>query len=103
MKIKSTKEQQLPYFCKKYTFQNKDIVSSVYIDRCVKDIICISSMYGCPIGCLFCKSGERYLGNIPYCDIISMIDYIIDMEEGFEIIISELPEDCYKIRFINSY
>ena len=26
-----------------------------------------------------------------------------DMEEGFEVIVSEIPKDVYKIRFANSY
>jgi hypothetical protein len=34
---------------------------------------------------------------------IPVHEYSIDMEDGFEIIVSEIPEGVHKIRFYNSY
>lgn len=34
---------------------------------------------------------------------IPLHDYSEDMEEGYEILVSEIPEGVYKIRFYNSY
>jgi len=66
------------YLAKKYVFlgDNGYTVSSIYVDRIDKDIICVSCMYGCPVGCVFCKSGENYHGNISSEDMNFMCDYI---------------------------
>lgn len=77
MTLVDSKESFESYYTKKYTFKNKHNVSSVYVKRDDKDIICLSSMYGCPVGCKFCKSGQNYFGNVKDVDIIFMIDHIV--------------------------
>ncbi len=77
MRIIRTEEQNKPHYTKKYVFEGKSEVSSIYIDRKNKDIICISSMYGCPVKCEFCKSGERYEGRLTHEEIIFMINHIV--------------------------
>lgn len=78
MKLLEIQESKFNYLAKKYIFigDNGYTVSSVYIDRMDKDIVCLSCMYGCPVGCGFCKSGENYYGKISSADMNFMCDYI---------------------------
>ncbi len=62
----------------KYIFENNGkTVESTYINREEKHIICLSTMYGCPIKCKFCASGLSYFGKLNQEEIINMVNYII--------------------------
>lgn len=58
------------------------------------------------------KETAKYFGESYVCESlieakleieIPTIDYSGDAEEGFEIVVSEIPEGTHKIRFVNSY
>jgi len=49
------------------------------------------------------KYPENYLLEEKLETAIPFHDYTADMKEGFEIILSEIPKDVYKIRFVNSW
>ncbi len=49
------------------------------------------------------KHPEEYLLEAKLEIKIPVHEYSQDMSEGYEIIISELPAEVYKIRFANSY
>ncbi|MDO8516640.1 MAG: radical SAM protein [Nanoarchaeota archaeon] len=79
MKCIKTFESNLSYFTKKYLFSEENkTVESTYVNRGDKNIICLSSMYGCPVGCKFCASGKSYFGNLKSSDILFMANYIIN-------------------------
>lgn len=40
------------------------IIPAVVVEREEKHIICVSCMMGCPMGCVFCSSGDNYYGNL---------------------------------------
>jgi 23S rRNA (adenine2503-C2)-methyltransferase len=62
---------------KKYVFEEDGkTVEASYINREDKDIICLSSMYGCSVGCGFCASGKSYNGDLHYEDILNTAIYI---------------------------
>lgn len=50
-----------------------------------------------------CKYPEEYLFEEKLEVEIPTYEYSADMEEGFEIYISQIPEGVHKIRFVNSY
>ncbi len=43
-----------------------------------KWVLIISSLYGCPVGCLMCDSGTHYHGKVSESDLLAQIDYIVD-------------------------
>jgi 23S rRNA (adenine2503-C2)-methyltransferase len=82
MKIKDILESEGNFFTRKYVFEKEGkTVESTYIDRIDKEILCISNMFGCPVKCKFCASGENYLGNLNKDDISSMIFQMVEGED----------------------
>lgn len=66
------------YPTKKYMFEKDGkTVDAVYVDRNVKDIVCLSCMYGCPVKCKFCASGLSYFGRLSKGDLLYISDFII--------------------------
>ncbi len=48
------------------------------IPREEKWVLVISTMYGCPIGCLMCDAGEYYHGKISTEGMLEEIDFMIN-------------------------
>ena len=48
------------------------------IPREEKWVLVISTMYGCPIGCLMCDAGEYYHGKVSKEGMLEEIDYMIN-------------------------
>jgi 23S rRNA (adenine2503-C2)-methyltransferase len=42
-----------------------------------KWVLVISTLYGCPVDCLFCDAGGNYKGKIGYDDLLFQVDYPI--------------------------
>lgn len=42
-----------------------------------KWVLVISTLYGCPVDCLFCDAGGNYKGRISYNDLLFQVDYLI--------------------------
>jgi len=65
------------------------------IPREEKWVLVISTMYGCPIGCLMCDAGEYYHGNISKEGMLEEIDYMLRARfpEG------KISIDKFKIQF----
>jgi len=82
MKIRDTIESEGDFFARKYIFEKEGkTVESTYIDRIDKEIICVSNMFGCPVKCTFCASGQNYLGNLDKKDIADIIFKIAERED----------------------
>ena len=65
----------------KYTFNVKGIgVPSALIRRPDKDIICVSTMSGCPVRCIFCASGSSYFGRLSGRQVASVVRSIYERE-----------------------
>jgi len=80
--------------------QNNKIVEFVEsiqppIPREQKWVLIISTMYGCPIGCLMCDAGDYYHGNITSEGMLEEIDFMIKNRypEG------KIPINKFKIQF----
>jgi len=42
-----------------------------------KWVLVISTLYGCPVDCLFCDAGGNYKGRINYDDLLFQVDFLI--------------------------
>jgi len=82
MKIKMILNSNGKFLAKKYIFEKENkTVEFTYVNRLEKHIICISCMFGCPVGCNFCASGNSYNGNLNSEDMIFAIKEIITNEK----------------------
>lgn len=65
------------------------------IPRDKKWVLVISTMYGCPIGCLMCDAGEYFHGNISKEGMFEEIDYMIKarFQDG------KIPIEKFKVQF----
>lgn len=66
----------------KYVFeQDTKIIEAVlykYQDFYKRTVICCSVMSGCPVGCTFCGTGKKFIGNINSDEIVDQIKYILN-------------------------
>ncbi|MHA2358287.1 MAG: radical SAM protein [Candidatus Heimdallarchaeaceae archaeon] len=65
------------------------------IPREKKWVLIISTMYGCPIGCLMCDAGEYYHGKVSKEGMLEEIDFMIKARfpDG------KIPVEKFKIQF----
>jgi 23S rRNA (adenine2503-C2)-methyltransferase len=65
------------------------------IPRHRKWVLIVSTMFGCPVGCLMCDAGGHYGGNLTADEIIAQIDYMVRSRfpDG------DLPMDKFKVQF----
>ncbi|MCE7747285.1 MAG: radical SAM protein, partial [Candidatus Heimdallarchaeota archaeon] len=65
------------------------------IPREKKWVLIISTMYGCPVGCLMCDAGEYYHGNVSAEGMLKEIDFMIKnrFPDG------KIPINKFKIQF----
>ena len=70
---------------KKYVFTKKDAVYEAvvykYPDYKTRTVICCSVQSGCPVGCVFCGTGKRFIRNLTISEIIDQINTVF-IKEG---------------------
>ena len=73
---------------KKYVFLKEDSVYEAvvykYPEYKERTVICCSVMSGCPVGCVFCGTGKRFVRNLDYQEIEEQIQYILEKEKSIE-------------------
>jgi len=60
----------------KYNFETKDgfLIPTVYIPKLERNVVCVSTQVGCPIGCKFCNSGKvKFVRNLTCGEIVEQI------------------------------
>ena len=64
----------------KYVFHFKDAVAEAVLYRYnsfkERTVLCISVQSGCPVGCVFCGTGNQFIRNLSTDEIISQVKYI---------------------------
>jgi 23S rRNA (adenine2503-C2)-methyltransferase len=60
-----------------------------------KWILTLSTLYGCPVSCLFCDAGDFYQGKLSEEEILSQIDYLVRKRFSDGIV----PVKKFKIQF----
>lgn len=65
----------------KYVFTKEDIVAEAvlyrYEDFYKRTVICCSTMSGCPVGCKFCGTGNKFIRNLTSDEIVEQIIAIL--------------------------
>lgn len=66
----------------KYVFTKVDMVAETvvykYEDFYKRTVICCSTMSGCPVGCRFCGTGDKFVRNLTPDEIIGQIKTVIE-------------------------
>lgn len=74
---------------KKYVFLKDDSVYEAviykYPEYIKRTVICCSVMSGCPVGCVFCGTGKRFIKNLSEKEIVSQIYNVLEKENILEI------------------
>lgn len=65
----------------KYVFTKDDMVAEAvlyrYEDFYKRTVICCSTMSGCPVGCKFCGTGNKFIRDLTSDEIIEQISYVL--------------------------
>lgn len=66
----------------KYVFTSDDMVAEAvlyrYEDFYKRTVICCSTQSGCPVGCKFCGTGNKFVRNLSAVEIMGQITYILN-------------------------
>jgi 23S rRNA (adenine2503-C2)-methyltransferase len=65
------------------------------IPREKKWVLLVSTMFGCPVGCMMCDAGGHYQGKPTKEEILSQIDYLVSRRYPDR----NIPADQFKIQF----
>jgi len=65
------------------------------IPREKKWVLIVSTMFGCPVGCLMCDAGGQYRGPLTKHEILSQIDYMVTRRFPNR----DVPVEKFKIQF----
>ena len=73
---------------KKYVFEFKDAIAEAVVYRyptyAERTVICCSVMSGCPVGCIFCGTGQRFIRNLSSEEIVMQVVIIVEDIEKAE-------------------
>ena len=53
--------------------------TSSEISRKDKWVLVVSVLFGCPVGCMMCDAGSKFEGRLSKEEILSQIDYLVDL------------------------
>lgn len=74
---------------KKYVFLKDDAVHEAviykYPEYIKRTVICCSVQSGCPVGCVFCGTGKRFIKNLSEKEIVSQIYNVLEKENILDI------------------
>lgn len=65
----------------KYIFESKDIIAEAVLYQYnsfeERTVICCSVQSGCPVGCLFCGTGKKFIKNLTSVQIVEQIQIVL--------------------------
>lgn len=66
----------------KYVFTSDDMVAEAvlykYEDFYKRTVICCSTQSGCPVGCKFCGTGNKFIRDLTAVEIIAQVNHILN-------------------------
>jgi 23S rRNA (adenine2503-C2)-methyltransferase len=79
------------------------------IPREKKWVLLVSTLYGCPVGCRFCDAGGYYQGRLSRDEIVSQINYLIEMRfpdrnvevEKFKIQFARMGDPAFNLNVLD--
>lgn len=72
---------------KKYVFTKEDAIYEAVVYKygsySKRTVICCSVQSGCPVGCVFCGTGKKFIRNLDFEEIVNQVQYVLT-SEGIE-------------------
>lgn len=65
------------------------------LPRCEKWVLIVSTLFGCPVGCLMCDAGHAYRGKLSREELFAQIDFLV----GKRFPDGNIAVDKFKIQF----
>jgi 23S rRNA (adenine2503-C2)-methyltransferase len=66
----------------KYIFHFENAIAEAVLYRYnsfeERTVLCVSVQSGCPVGCTFCGTGNKFIRNLTFNEIVSQVNYIIE-------------------------
>ena len=93
----------------KYVFDFGDAIAEAvlyrYNDFYERTVLCVSVQSGCPVGCLFCGTGKKFIRNLTAVEIIQQVQHCLkdmnieDVNDGarFQIMFMSMGEPMLNI------
>ena len=76
----------------KYVFTKDDMVAEAvlyrYEDFYKRTVICCSTQSGCPVGCKFCGTGNKFIRNLTADEIVEQIETILNDQDIWDVDVS---------------
>lgn len=83
----------------KYVFTKDDMVAEAvlyqYVNFYERTVICCSTMSGCPVGCKFCGTGNKFIRNLTADEIVEQIHTILKDKH-----IEDISENGKRVQFM---
>jgi 23S rRNA (adenine2503-C2)-methyltransferase len=83
----------------KYVFHFQDAVAEAVLYRYNtfedRTVLCVSVQSGCPVGCVFCGTGKKFIRNLTSEEIISQVTYILKDKD-----IEDINSKCAKFQIM---
>lgn len=84
----------------KYVFTKEDMVAEAvlykYNDFYERTVICCSVMSGCPVGCIFCGTGSKFIRNLYANEIVEQIETVLSDKN----LLQDINKKCKKLQFM---
>lgn len=84
----------------KYVFTKEDVVAEAvlykYNDFYERTVICCSVMSGCPVGCVFCGTGSKFIRNLYANEIVEQIETVLSDKN----LLQDINKKCKKLQFM---
>jgi 23S rRNA (adenine2503-C2)-methyltransferase len=96
MTVKSSSEENVW----KYIFESDNTIAEAVLYRYEsfenRTVICCSVQSGCPVGCVFCGTGKKFIRNLVSAEIIQQVQNVLD-DKGID------PSKCdrFQIMFMS--
>lgn len=82
----------------KFIFEREDAIAEAvlytYGSPYKRTVVCCSTMSGCPVGCIFCGTGKRFVRNLSAEEIVFQVAHILD---GID---TDIDKKCEKLQIM---
>lgn len=88
----------------KYVFEFENAIAEAVLYKYEsfekRTVMCVSVQSGCPVGCVFCGTGKKFIRNLISDEIIDQVQYLIKEAEKIGNINTSLNQRCEKFQIM---
>jgi len=88
----------------KYVFHFEDAIAEAVLYKYgtfhERTVMCVSVQSGCPVGCVFCGTGKKFIRNLTWKEIVDQVEYLVDEIYEIEEFDDGIEQDCKKFQIM---